>query len=82
MGVVLSTFESCAATNGTSPADFMELEYQKREGRYKNNMRKKKRMDIMAVAYDYAINDIKTIMGFQSDNEEMTEQDDEYIKLC
>ena len=82
MGGLFSTLDACqgACTNGpTTPGDFIEEE-MKRQKRIKNKERKRK-MDIMGTAMHFAIDDIRHLVGIQSDHEEHAEDDGEYTSM-
>ncbi len=60
MGTVMSLFDGCGPSADT-PAAYMEQELQK-ETRFKKNQ-KRRRMDIMGVAMESAMKDVKHIVG-------------------
>jgi hypothetical protein len=59
-----------------SPADYMEQETL-RETRFKKVL-DRKRMDVMGIALDNAMHDIRELVGMMSDSEEFAEDDEDY----
>lgn len=76
MGGMLGILDSCAGGDYNSPAAFMDAEYE-RESRIKIH-NKRRKMDVMGVAMEMAVGDIKKIVGMYSDNEEQTQEDVDY----
>lgn len=77
MGAVISVLDSCgSAAPMSTPSDYIEYELARQQRI--ETMQKKKRLDIMGTAMQYAVADFKALVGYKeynSDDEDTADRD-------